>query len=164
MGERSYYIEPEPAGARPYVLLRDALARSRNVAVAHVALRQRQRLAALRARDGVLVIETLLCPDEVRIPEFAFLGQDIDVAPSELRTAASLISAMTADFEPGVHRDGYRDALEELVTAKAQRHEVVWPSGGQQVAGPPAGLAGAPRAGRAAAPAKPAARHRARAR
>ena len=161
MRARSYYIEPEPAGARPYVLLRDALARSRNVAVAHVALRQRQRLAALRARDGVLVIETLLCPDEVRIPEFAFLGQDIDVAPSELRTAASLISAMTADFEPGVHRDGYRDALEELVTAKAQRREVVWPSGGQQVAGRPAGLAEALRASLAAARARRAGRDRA---
>src|SRR5260370_16701433 len=104
MRARSYYIEPEPAGARPYVLLRDALARSRNVAVAHVALRQRQRLAALRARDGVLVIETLLCPDEVRIPEFAFLGQDIDVAPSDLRTAPSLISPMPAHFQPPVHR------------------------------------------------------------
>src|SRR5258708_14956689 len=147
MRARRYYIEPEPAGARPYVLLRDALARSRNVAVAHVALRQRQRLAALRARDGVLVIETLLCPDEARIPEFAFLGQDIDVAPSELRTVASLISAMTADFEPGVHRDRYRDALEELVTAKAQRREVVWPSGGQQAAGRPARAGGGPRAG-----------------
>src|SRR5713101_3540518 len=108
MRARSYYIEPEPAGARPYVLLRDALTRSRNVAVAHVALRQRQRLAALRARDDVLVIETLLC-------------------------------AMTADFEPGVHRDGYRDALEELVNAKAQRREVVWPSEGQEVAGRPVG-------------------------
>src|SRR5258708_20861101 len=126
MRARSYYIAPEPAGARRYVLLREALARSRNVAVAHVAVRQRQRLAALSARDDVLVIETLLCPDEVRLPEFAFLGQDIDVAPSELRTAASLISAMTADFEPGVHRDGYPGAAERLVTAKAQRHEVVW--------------------------------------
>jgi DNA end-binding protein Ku len=151
MRARSYYIEPEPAGARPYVLLRDALARSRSIAVAHVALRQRQRLAALRGRDGVLVIDTLLCPDEVRVPEFAFLDQDIDVAPSDLRTAASLIGAMTADFEPGVHRDGYRDALEELVMAKARRREVVWPSGGQEVAGRPAGLAEALRASLAAA-------------
>src|SRR5260370_40425565 len=164
MRARSYYIEPEPAGARPYVLLRYALARSRNVAVAHVALRQRQRLAALRARDDVLVIETLPCPDEVRIPELAFLGQDIGVAPRELRTAASLISAMTADFEPGVHRDGYRDALEELVTAKAQRREVVWPSGGQQVAGRPAGLAEALRASLAAARARRARRGRGSAR
>src|SRR5258707_7734372 len=88
MRARSYYIEPEPAGARPYVLLRDALARSRNVAVAHVALRQRQRLAALRARDGVLVIETLLSPYEARRPHFAFHGKDIDVGRSVFSRAA----------------------------------------------------------------------------
>ena len=161
MRAKSYYIEPEPAGARSYVLLREALARSRNVAVAHVALRHRQRLAVLRARNGVLVIETLLCPDEVRVPEFAFLNEDIDVASSELRIAASLIGAMTADFEPGLYRDGYRDALEELVNAKARRREVVWPSGGQEVAGHPAGLAEALRASLAAARASQAGRDKA---
>ncbi len=154
MRAKSYYIEPEPAGARSYVLLREALARSRNVAVAHVALRHRQRLAVLRARNGVLVIETLLCPDEVRVPEFAFLNEDIDVASSELRIAASLIGAMTADFEPGLYRDGYRDALEELVMAKAGRREIVWPTGGQEVAGRPAGLADALRASLAEARAR----------
>jgi DNA end-binding protein Ku len=153
MRARSYYLEPEPAGARSYVLLREALARSGNVAVAHVALRQRQRLAVLRVREGVLVIDTLLCGDEVRIPEFAFLDQDIDVASNELRIAASLIGAMTADFEPGLYR-GYRDALTELVTAKAERREVIWPTGGQEVAGRPAGLAEALRASLAAARAR----------
>jgi DNA end-binding protein Ku len=158
---RSYYLEPEPAGARSYVLLREALARSGNVAVAHVALRQRERLALLRARDGVLVIETLLWPDEVRIPEFAFLDRDIDVGSSELRMAASLIGAMTADFEPGLYRDAYRDALEELVLAKAGRREVVWPAAGQEVEGRPAGLAEALRASLAAARATRAERGRA---
>jgi DNA end-binding protein Ku len=161
MRARSYYLEPEPAGARAYALLQEALARSGKVAVAHVALRQRQRLAVLRGRDGVLVMETLLCPDEVRVPEFAFLGQDIDLAPGELRMAASLIGAMTADFEPGLCRDGYRDALQELVMAKAGRHEVVWPAGGQEVAGRCAGLAEALRASLAAARARRAERGRA---
>jgi DNA end-binding protein Ku len=151
MRASSYYLEPEPAGARSYVLLREALARSGNIAVSHVALRRRERLAVLRARGGVLVIETLLWPDEVRLPEFAFLDQDIDVASAELRMAAALISAMTADFEPFLYRDGYRDALEELVMAKAGRREVVWPAGGQEVAGRSAGLAEALRASLAAA-------------
>jgi DNA end-binding protein Ku len=152
--DRSYYIEPEPASARAYALLQEALARSGKVAVAHLALRHRQRLAVLRGRDGVLVIETLVCPDEVRTPEFAFLGQDLDLVSSELRMAASLIGAMTADFEPGLYRDGCRDALHELVTAKAQRREIVWPAGGQEVAGRPAGLAEALRASLAAARAR----------
>jgi len=161
MRARSYYLEPEPAGARAYVLLRDALARSANIAVVRVALRKRQRLAVLNRRDGVLVIETLLCPDDVRIPDFAFLDQDIDVTSSELKMAASLIGAMTADFDPGLYRDGYRDALEELVIAKAERKEVIWPAWGQEVAGRPAGLADALRASLAAARAKPSERGRA---
>jgi DNA end-binding protein Ku len=162
MRARSYYLEPEPAGARSYVLLREALARSGNVAVAHVALRQRQRLAVLRVREGILVIDTLLCGDEVRMPEFAFLGQDIEVASTELRIAVSLIGAMTADFDPGLYRDGYRDALKDLVTAKAERREVIWPTGGQQVAGRTAGLAEALRASLAAARARRAEHYRAR--
>lgn len=158
---RSYYLEPAPAGVRSYVVLREALSRSRNVAVAHVALRRRRRLAVLRARDGVLVIETLLCSDEVRAPEFAFLDEDVDIASSELRMAASLIGAMTADLEPGLCRDDYRDALKELVMAKTRRREVIWPTGGQEVAGQPAGLTEALRASVAAERARRAERDRA---
>src|SRR6202167_5875648 len=63
---KSYYLEPEATGARAYVLFRDALEKSGKVAVAKVALRQREALAALRVRDGVITLETLLWPDEGR--------------------------------------------------------------------------------------------------
>src|SRR5215469_11181088 len=66
LANRAYYTEPEPAGVRAYALLRDALERSGKVAIARVALRQRESLASLRTRDGVMVLETLLWPDEVR--------------------------------------------------------------------------------------------------
>ena len=151
MRARSYYLEPRPAGARSYVLLREALARSGNVAIAHLALRQRERLAALRPRDAVLVIETLRWPDELRTPEFAFLGHDIQVSSSELSVATSLVREMATDFEPGRHRDHDREALEELLAAKTERHDIVWPAGGQQVAGKPAGLSQALRASLVAA-------------
>jgi DNA end-binding protein Ku len=124
---RSYYLEPEPTGARAYVLLRDALERSGKVAVAKVALRQRESLAALRARDGVLVLETLLWPDEIREPVFPFLDEDIEVHSQELKMAASLISSMTVDFDPSQYRDRYREALEELVAAKIQGRDVIRP-------------------------------------
>ena len=115
---RSYYVEPEPAGARAYVLLRDALDRSGRVAVTKVALRQRESLATLRTRDGLLVLETMLWPDEIRVPDFGFLDQDIDVRAQELRMATSLIDSMTEDFDPEQYHDNYREALEELVAAK----------------------------------------------
>lgn len=124
---RAYYTEPEPAGLRAYALLRDALERSGRVAIARVALRQRESLAALRTREGVMVLETLLWPDEIRIPDFEFLEQDIEVRSQELKMAASLIDSMTVDFDPSQYRDGYRDALEELVAAKMQGHEVIRP-------------------------------------
>jgi DNA end-binding protein Ku len=124
---RGYYLEPEPSGARAYVLLRDALERSGTVALARVALRQRESLATLRARAGVLVLETLLWPDEVREPAFPFLDEDIEVHSRELKMAASLISSMTVDFDPSQYRDGYREALEELVAAKIQGRDVIRP-------------------------------------
>ncbi len=85
---RSYYVEPEAAGARAYCLLRDALEESGKIAIAQVALRQRESLAILRVREGVLVLETLLWPDEVRTADFPFLDDDIDVRPQELRMAS----------------------------------------------------------------------------
>jgi DNA end-binding protein Ku len=127
MWERSYYTEPEPKGARAYALLRDALERSGMVAVARVALRQRESLAALRTRDGVLVLVTLLWPDEIRAADFEFLEQDIEVRSQELRMASSLIDSMTVDFDPTQYTDSYREALEELVEAKVQGHEVTQP-------------------------------------
>ena len=130
---RSYYIEPDPAGLRAYVLLRDALERSGKVALARVALRQREALAALRSRDGVLVLETLLWPDEVRAADFPFLDADVEVRSQELKMAASLIDSMTVDFDPSQYHDNYREALEELVEAKVQGREVVAPAEPQPV-------------------------------
>jgi Ku protein len=91
LANRAYYTEPEPAGVRAYALLRDALERSGKVAIARVALRQRESLASLRTRDGVMVLETLLWPDEIRAADFDFLDEDVEVRSQELKMASSLI-------------------------------------------------------------------------
>ncbi|MEP7024147.1 MAG: Ku protein [Actinomycetota bacterium] len=148
---RSYFVEPEKSGARAYVLLRDALERSGKVAVVLVALRQRESLAVLRVRDGVLVLETLLWPDEVREPDFPFLDLDIDVRAQELKMAASLIDSMTEEFDPAAHHDGYREALIELVEAKAEGRDVVQPLESDEGPGEPVSLADALKASIAAA-------------
>ena len=126
---KSYYLEPDPTGARAYVLFRDALESSGKVAVAKVALRQREALAALRVREGVITLETLLWPDEVRKPDFAFLDEDIEVRSQELKMAASLIDTMTEDFDPDEYHDAYREALEAVVQAKIEGNELVRPAG-----------------------------------
>ena len=138
LANKAYYLEPEPAGVRAYVLFRDALERSGRVAVAKVAIRQREALGALRVRDGVLVLETLLWPDEVRAPDFKFLDENVDIRTQELKMAASLIDTMTEDFDPSLYKDAYREALEALVQAKIEGNEVVRPAG----TAAPAGSAG----------------------
>jgi DNA end-binding protein Ku len=140
LANKAYYLEPEPAGVRAYVLFRDALERSGRVAVAKVAIRQREALAALRVRDDVLVLETLLWPDEVRAPDFKFLDENVDIRSQELKMAASLIDTMTEDFDPSLYRDTYREALEALVQAKIEGNEVVRPAGPAI----PAGTTGGP--------------------
>jgi DNA end-binding protein Ku len=140
LANKAYYLEPEPAGVRAYVLFRDALERSGRVAVAKVAIRQREALAALRVRDDVLVLETLLWPDEVRAPDFKFLDENVDIRSQELKMAASLIDTMTEDFDPSLYKDTYREALEALVQAKIEGNEVVRPAGPVV----PAGTTGGP--------------------
>ena len=139
LANKAYYLDPDPAGVRAYVLFRDALERSGRVAVAKVAIRQREALAALRVRDGVLVLETLLWPDEVRGPDFKFLDEDVDIRSQELKMAASLIDTMTEDFDPSLYKDTYREALEALVQAKIDGNEVVRPAGTAVPAGEPGG-------------------------
>ena len=88
----------------------------------------------------MLVLETLLWPDEVRAPDFKFLDEDVDIRTQELKMAASLIDTMTEDFDPSLYKDTYREALEALVQAKIEGNEVVRPAG----TAIPAGTAGGP--------------------
>ncbi|GAC1328037.1 MAG: Ku protein [Mycobacteriales bacterium] len=125
---KSYYLEPDKTGTKPYVLLREALEQSGKVALVKVALRQRESLATLRVRDGVFVLETMIWPDEVREPDFGFLDDDIEVRPQELQMAGSLIETLSGDFEPTQYTDGYREALEALIEAKVEGRELVAPA------------------------------------
>ncbi|MBV9292107.1 MAG: Ku protein, partial [Frankiales bacterium] len=125
---KSYYLEPDASGAKPYVLLREALEKSGRVALVKVALRQRESLATLRVRDGVFVLEMMLWPDEIREPAFGFLDEDIDVRSQELAMAESLIESLSGDFKPEQYSDDYREALQALIEAKVAGREVVQPA------------------------------------
>jgi Ku protein len=124
MFEKTYYLEPDGPAARPYVLLRDALENAGQVAITKIAIRQRESLAALRVRDGVLVLHTMRWPDEIRKADFAFLDEDISVRPQELKMAEALIGSMTGEFDPGQFTDNYREAMTALLEAKQSGGEV----------------------------------------
>ncbi|MEU3768962.1 Ku protein [Amycolatopsis keratiniphila] len=132
---RGYYLEPEPAGTKPYVLLSEALQQSGRIAIVKVTLRQRETLGALRVRDQVILLETMLWPDEIRRPDFPFLHEDVDLRRGELRNAVSLIEDLTEDFEPGRYTDHYREALEALIQAKLDGDDVLQPTAAEQAEG-----------------------------
>ncbi|MFI0353574.1 Ku protein [Actinomadura sp. 9N407] len=124
---KTYYLEPDAQGSKPYVLLRDALEQSDQVAIVKVALRQRESLATLRVRGGVFVLETMLWPDEVRAPDFPFLEEDIEIRKQELSMATSLIESMQGEFDPSDYKDAYREALQAVIDAKIEGREVTRP-------------------------------------
>ena len=116
---RTYFLEPDDIAVLPYTLLRDALRDSRRVAIAKVALRQVERLAAIRVRDDMLLLHTMMWPDELRSPEFSFLDAPVTVPAPELARTTSLIDAMTERFDADDLRDEFRAALLALIEAKA---------------------------------------------
>jgi len=124
---KPYYCEPT-GDAKPYVLLRDALDNSEKVAVVKVALRNRERLATLRPRDGVLVLQTMLWPDEVREPKFSFLDDNVTIRSQEMTMAESYVDALAGDFDPDQYTDDYREALQEVIEAKTAGREVTRPA------------------------------------
>ncbi len=107
---KSYYLEPDSRAAKPYALLREALEATDRMAVVKVALRQRESLAVLRVREQVIMMQTLLWPDEIRAADFPILEEDVELRPQELRMAASLVDSMAADFEPEEFEDDYQQA------------------------------------------------------
>ena len=120
--DRSYYVEPEPQGAKAYRLLRDALSKQGRVAVAKFTLRDREIVAVLRVHAEVLILATMLWPDEVREPRFPFLADNDEwSAPSqELAMAEALINSLSDEkLDPGRYRDMHRETLTALVDAKA---------------------------------------------
>ncbi len=121
--EKSYYLEPEKTGAKPYALLRQALLDSDRMALVTVALRNRTSLAVLRVRDDVIVLQTMMWPDEIRQPDFGSADTS-DAKPAEVKMANMLVETLAGDFEPDEFEDDYRTAIEDLVKAKIEGGEV----------------------------------------
>lgn len=121
---KSYYLAPEPTGVKAYRLLAQALEESGRVAIAKFTLREKERLATLRLRDGVFVLETMYWPDEVRTAEFDQLDKKVEIRPQELAMAKTLIDNLTDHFQPDQFTDNYRERLEAAAEAKIAGQEI----------------------------------------
>lgn len=124
--EKSYYLEPEKTGAKPYALLRQALQDADRMAVVTVAIRNRTTIAVLRVRPtesgDVIVLQTMMWPDEVRVPDFSVeVG---DVKDSEVEMARMLVETLAGDFDASEFSDDYAEAVEAVVKAKIEGGEL----------------------------------------
>jgi DNA end-binding protein Ku len=127
MFDRSYFLEPDGKSSKSYVLLAKTLAETDRVAIVHFALRNKSRLAALRVKDfskrDVMVVHTLLWPDEIRDPDFPVLDKKVEIKPAELKMAGQVVESMADEFNPDRYHDTYQDQLRELVEAKLEGGE-----------------------------------------
>ncbi|TIC87331.1 Ku protein [Nocardioides sp. GY 10113] len=120
--EKSYYLEPESTGAKPYALLRQALVEADRMAVVTIALRQRTTTAVLRVRGDVIVLQTMMWPDEIRTPDFTV--ETGEVKDAEVQMARMLVETLAGDFDPGEFEDDYAEAVQAVVRAKIEGGEV----------------------------------------
>ena len=125
MLDRTYYLEPDSKSPKAYVLLRRTLEETDRTAIVKFALRQRTRLAAMRVRDEVLVIQTLLWADEVREAAFPSLDGSVTVSDKELAMSGQLVASYEADFAPEDYEDEYQAQLRLLIDAKIEQGEAL---------------------------------------
>lgn len=121
MFEKSYYLEPDSKSPKAYVLLRRALEDTDRVAIVQFALREKTRLGALRIKDDVLVLQSLLWPDEVREASFPALDESVRISAQEREMSAALVESMAADFDPDHFTDDYQIQLRTLIDAKLEK-------------------------------------------
>lgn len=127
----AYYLAPEKTGAKAYRILAQALADRGMVGLARVAIRDREYPATLRSDDGVIVMETMYWPDEIREPEFEELAEETPIRPEEVRMAEMIIDNLTSPFDPAAWVDDSRAAVGELARRKMEGEEIVSPSSPQ---------------------------------
>lgn len=123
--DRSYYLEPDSKSNKAYVLMRRTLEETDRTAIVKFALRQRTRLAAMRVRDDVLVLQTLLWADEVREAAFPSLDDEAKVTDKELAMSAQLVASFEADFTPEEYEDDYQAQLRQLIEAKLEQGDAL---------------------------------------
>lgn len=123
--DRAYYLEPDSASPKAYVLLRKTLEQTDRTAIVRFSLRQKTRLAALRVRGDVLVLQTLLWADEVREAAFPSLGESVRISAKELELSASLVESFSSEFDPAEFTDEYQEELRTLIRAKLEQGDAL---------------------------------------
>lgn len=126
--QKTYYLEPEEIGLKPFALLMRALQETNRVAIAKVTLRQKEQLCSLRIFGNTIVLETMFYADEVRSTrDLAVPGEDVQINDRELTMAKSIVDMLTGDFDYEQYKDNYREALLEIISKKAEGQTIEAP-------------------------------------
>ena len=127
--DHPYYLAPDTGATKAYQLLVDAMEDAGKVAIARVVIRSKEQLVAIRPREGVLAMETMLFADEVvptdTLEELGADGSDAKTTDRELTMARQLIDSLSSDFEPEKYHDEYRERVLDLIERKAQGETIV---------------------------------------
>jgi DNA end-binding protein Ku len=131
--EHSYYLTPDTKAEKPYALLVAAMESTGKVALGRFVLRTKQYLATLRAKDGVLVLATMLYGDEVLDPADLEVPTTEETKPSdrEVGMAEQLVASLSASWDPDRYHDDYREKVLALIEAKADGEVVSVPEAGE---------------------------------
>jgi DNA end-binding protein Ku len=134
--DHSYYLVPDSPAARPYALLVEAMEGTGKVGIGRFVLRTKQYLAALRPREGALVLSTLLFADEVVQTSELEVPTTKDTKPSEreLNMARQLVNSLSAEWEPEKFKDDFRAKVLEMIEAKAEGNEIAVPEAAEKAA------------------------------
>ncbi|MCO5311085.1 MAG: Ku protein [Austwickia sp.] len=133
--DKAYYLEPDKASAKSYSLLRETLRAADRMAVVTISVRSRMTMAVLRVREDVIVLQTLLWPDEIRKPEFDTLADVPEPSEREVKMAHLLVESLSEDFDPAEYEDDYAEAVEALVQAKIAGGKVETPAAAEESPG-----------------------------
>jgi DNA end-binding protein Ku len=117
---KPYYLEPQKGGDKAYVLLRDALEKSKKVGIAKVVIKTRQYLAGVKAEDSVLVLELMHFAEELADSDKLHVPKKIEPGKREINMAKALIDSLSAKWNPEKYRDDYREALMEVIEEKIE--------------------------------------------
>ncbi len=132
--DKSYYLEPDKSATKPYVLLREALEAQGRMAIVTVSIRTRMTMAVLRVHEGVIVMQTMLWPDEIRDAGFAAVSEE-ELSEKEMSMARLLIDELAGDYDPDEFEDDYALAVDALVKAKIEGGEVQAPAAEEEEGG-----------------------------
>src|SRR5690606_19799309 len=127
MYQKTYYLAPDQTGLKAYRIFQQAIEEKGVVAIAKVTIREKQHLATVRSKDGVLVMETMHWPDEIRAADFEELDGNVEVRPEEVQMAEALIDNLTRPFEAAEYTDITREAIEVAAQKKVAGEEIVAP-------------------------------------